>query len=137
MAQFGFSGAEDCIAFFDSITEIPNDVIEEMLGVQAQILVEEQKRTAAQMLQGKYYQGGIVRGVKAGQPVITYDGGRQEVRFEGTQHGNRLAEIAYVNEYGAHGKPGRPFIATANAAAEPRAFSAAEKVYQQWLDSKE
>lgn len=137
MAQFKFDGEGDVLAFFDRIAEIPNDVIEEMLDVQAQILVAEQKRTAEQMLQGNYYQGGIVRGVKASEPIVTYYGGRQEVRFEGTQHGNRLAEIAYVNEYGARGNPGRPFIATANARAEPQALKAAEQVYQDWLDSKE
>lgn len=56
--------------------------------------------------------------------------------------GNRNAEVAFINEFGKSGKhgkkgqPARPFIRTANEAAEERATEAEEKVYNDFLNGK-
>ena len=36
-----------------------------------------------------------------------------DITFEGTQHGNKLTEIAFVNEYGKSGQVARPFVRSA------------------------
>lgn len=135
MAQFSINGLDDVMDLFESLADMPNEVIEEMLLAEGNVIAKEQRRAAEEMLRGKYYQGGVANSVTVGKPVITYDGGEIEVAFKGTQHGNRLAEIAFVNQYGARGNPGRPFIDIANARGEEAAAEAAADIHEKWLDS--
>lgn len=136
MARLDIIGTDDLLSLFDDIAEIPSDVIADMLIAEGEVIAKEQRKAAAEMLQGPYYEGGVANAVTPGKPKITYDGGELEISFKGTQHGNRLAEIAFVNHYGAHGNPGRPFIDVGNARGEDEAAEAAAEVHGQWLDSK-
>lgn len=52
------------------------------------------------------------------------------------ERGNRNAEVAFINEFGKHGQPARPFIKTANEEAADTAVEAAAKVYDKYLKSK-
>ena len=46
------------------------------------------------------------------------------------------SEIAFINEFGKHGQPPRPFIQTANEKYADRAVDAAFDVYDEYLRSR-
>ena len=117
MARLDIIGTDDLLSLFDNIAEIPSDVIAEMLVAEGEVIAKEQRKAAAEMLQGPYYEGGVTSSVTPGKPKITYDGGELEISFRGTQHGNRLAEIAFVNQYGARGTRGDLLLMWAMRAA--------------------
>lgn len=67
------------------------------------------------------------------------DGARQvdHRRPQGhNKRGTRNAEVAFVNEFGKRGQPGRPALKTANERKEQEAVAAGEKVYHAYLDGK-
>ena len=134
--NFRVQGLEDLISAFDGLAALPDEVTEEMLDVQADIVVEAQKKTASTMLQGPYYAGGVAGAVKKSGVRRTSEGKAVEIGFSGKQHGEDLARIAYINEYGKTNQPARPFIMAANAQAEGPALAAAAKVYDNYLKSK-
>ena len=69
-------------------------------------------------LKGPYYKG-RGDGKHSEKPRKRGKGGKvMFIEFVGTQHGESLSTIAYINEYGKTNQPARPFIATANAKAE-------------------
>jgi len=108
----------------------------EMMEAQADVVMEAQKRTASTMLQGPYYRGGVVSGIAKGRFKRTGDGAEHHIVFKGTQHGNRIAEIAFINEYGKKNQPARPFIKTANEQAAGEATEAAAKILHNWQESQ-
>ena len=59
------------------------------------------------------------------------------IEFAGTQHGESIATIAYINEYGKTNQPARPFIATANAKCENEAVEKAASVFPDYIDELE
>jgi hypothetical protein len=59
-----------------------------------------------------------------------------DIEFKGESHGNRNAEIAFVNEYGKKSQPARPFIKTANTISDEPSKKAGFSVYDDWLKSK-
>ena len=85
------------------------------------------------MLQGPYYAGDVAKGASLGKPKKTFDGKCVYVSFKGTAHGNRVAEIAFINEFGKKNQPPRPFISTANEKHAEAAVEAAAKVYDEYL----
>ena len=133
---FQVDGLDDLIRAFDDLANLPDAVTDEMLSVQADLVVEAQKRTASTMLQGPYYAGGVAGAVTKSRVKKTSGGKAVDVEFKGTQHGESLARIAYINEYGKTNQPARPFIKTANEQAEGPALAAAQKVYDDYLKSK-
>lgn len=136
MAVFSTSYFDRYALDFDELASIPDDVLDSMIEAEAEIIKEGQAQSAATMLQGPYYQGGIVRSLKIGKVKRSRDGREVFVTFEGTQHGNRVAEIAFVNEFGKQGQPARPFIREANEKNSDKAVDAAAKIYDQYLKSK-
>ena len=135
MARFsvdGLSGLED---LFEHIREIPYYVLEEMLDKQADVVVSAQRETANSMLEGRYNKGAVKAAIKKGKTKRTRAGLVKHITFNGKQHGVRLAEIAFINEYGKHGQPARPFIRTANEKCADAAQIAAEEVFDDWIES--
>lgn len=68
------------------------------------------------MLAGPYGTGDTVGSLTLEKPKRAADGVSCQINFDGTHaHGNprRNAEVAFVNEYGARGRPARPFIRNA------------------------
>ena len=49
---------------------------------------------------------------------------------------NRVAEIAFINEFGKKNQPARPFISQANESNAGAAVDAAADVYDRYLSSK-
>lgn len=112
---------------------IPDSVIKEMVDAKAKVIEEGIVYNAATMLVGPYYEGGVARSVKRKKPKITRSGATVVISFEGTQHGNRLGEIAFINEYGKKKQPPRPFIKKAVKDSGERAAAAARKVLNEHL----
>ena len=136
MAKIELTGLGETLISMERIANIPDDVMKRMLDAQADIVVDAQKKTASTMLRGPYYKGGVAGGVSKGRYKRKKDGAEHYVVFKGTQHGNRIAEIAFVNEYGKKGQPARPFIKTANEQSEPAATDAASKILYDWQQNQ-
>ena len=141
MAKFEVKGLFD---FSDLINAggIPNDVMNRMLHAAADVAVDAQKKTATSMLDKGYSTGELARSIGKSKIKRTKDGKSIEIVFNGSRkRGKRTirstsnAEIAFLNEFGNRGQPGRPFIQTANRQCEEAAVEAAAKVYDKWLDS--
>lgn len=136
---------DDIEDFLDRILNIPADVQIKMLKAQGEIIAEAEKSTALTMLQGPYtdVDTGVAQSIKVGKMKKSRADTmyHTDVIFEGTQHGERLATIAFVNEYGAlhagrgslngepHIQPPRPFVTTAIYQASGDAVEAAHKIF--------
>lgn len=118
------------------VAEIPDSTQREMVDAMADVFLEAQKYTAATMLQGPYYQGDVASSVKKSRVKKNKTGPYVDIEFKGESHGNRNAEIAFVNEYGKKSQPARPFIKTANEISDKPSREAAFKVYDKFLKSK-
>lgn len=126
--------------------EIPYDVQKEMVEVQAKITEEALVYTAADMLRNgghdakgnkvNYSTGDLAGSIKRERPKKRKSGPVSFIRFEGMQHGNRNAEVAFVNEYGKKKQPARPFIKTAMRQSNDPAANAARKVLDEYLRKK-
>jgi hypothetical protein len=136
MAKIEITGLGETLISMQNIAHIPDSVIREMMEAQADVVMEAQKRTASTMLQGPYYRGGVVSGIAKGRFKRTGDGAEHHIVFKGTQHGTRIAEIAFINEYGKKNQPARPFIKTANEQAAGEATEAAAKILHNWQESQ-
>ena len=132
MASFNVSGMPGLERFFDDLMLGSDEMIDEMLGAMADVVVEAQKRTASTMLQGPFYKGGVAGAVAKGRIKKSRDGRVLPIEFVGTQHGEELARIAYINEFGKTNQPARPFIATANAQCEGEAVEKAAFVFEKY-----
>ncbi len=140
MAKFEVEGVFD---FNDLLNagSIPGDVMNRMLHAAADVVVEAQKKTAASMLDKGYSTGELARSIGKGRIKRTKDGKSISIIFKGSRRRGRQKKatsndaIAFFNEFGVRGQPGRPFIRTANEQCEEAAIEAAEKVYDKWLDS--
>lgn len=97
-----------------NLYDIPNSIKERMLKVVSEHVSKHIKKNAAStgMLAGKYNLNRLkasvvsVKKSEDGEPYI-------EINFKGMQHGNRNAEVAFVNEYGTGKQKARPFISEA------------------------
>ena len=133
MAIFSTSGIDRYALSLDELWHIPKSVIEEMVLAEGAVIRKGQAEEAAAMLQGPYYAGDVAKGASLGKPKKTADGKCVYVSFKGTAHGNRVAEIAFINEFGKKNQPPRPFISTANEKHAEAAVEAAAKVYDEYL----
>lgn len=136
MATMTTTGLDEYMFSFEELSQLPDSVLQEMLQAEGEVIKEGQIKTAQRMLQGPYNQGGVVSGIKLGKFKRNAGNATMYVTFEGEQHGNRIAEIAFINEFGKHGQPARPFIREANETNADKAVDAAEKVYDNYLSRK-
>jgi len=130
VTHVGLNALKDALK---DIERIPEDVQDEMLNAQADIVVDAQVHTAGTMLQGPYNEGEVARSVFKSKPRKKKTGRYIDVGFKGEQHGNRLAEIAFVNEYGKKSQEARPFIRKANEDSAEPSTKAAFEVYDKWF----
>lgn len=141
MAKFEVKGLFD---FNDLLNagSIPDAVINNMLHAAADVAVEAQKKEAISMLDRGYSTGELARSIGKGRIKRTKDGKSISIIFKGSRkRGKRKTQtvsndsIAFYNEFGTRGIPGRPFVRTANWKCEGAAVDAAAKIYDKWLDS--
>lgn len=135
MGRFNVQGMDGLETMFANIAEIPYWVLEDMLDKQADVVVAAQRSTASSMLEGPYNKKAVKAAIKKGKTKRRKDGLVKHVTFNGSQHGSRLAEIAFINEYGKEGQSARPFVRTANEKCAPDAQIAAEKVFDDWIET--
>lgn len=136
MASLDVSGIDKYTLDLLELEDLPDSVVEEMVEAGGEVIREAQSASALAMLAGPYNEGAVQQSPKLGKVKRTQDGKAIYVTFDGKQHGVRLAEIAFINEYGKHGQPARPFIRTANEKSAEAANDAAAKVYDRYLKSK-
>lgn len=131
--MFEVYGAKELMADIKAAGDIPADVLQQMVERQAKPVEEALVFNAASMLTGPYYEGGVATSVKAGKARVSKSGATVKIEFKGTQHGNRLGEIAFINEYGKKSQPARPFIAKAIKDADAAGAEAAKTVLDAYL----
>lgn len=135
MTRFEAEGLAKLESLFDNLAKMPDEVIDKMLNAEADIAVAAQKRTASSMLNGPYYKGAVSGAVKKSKAKKTKSGRAINIDFHGEQHGNKISEIAFVNEFGKQGQEARPFIKTANEECADAAVDAAGAVYDEFINS--
>jgi hypothetical protein len=131
--MFEVYGAKELMADIKAAGDIPADVLQQMVERQAKPVEEALVFNAASMLTGPYYEGSVATSVKAGKPRVSKGGATVKIEFKGTQHGNRLGEIAFINEYGKKSQTERPFIAKAITDADAAGAEAAKTVLDAYL----
>lgn len=133
MATIDYSELDHFAFDFNELAKLPDEVVEDMLKAEAEVIKKGQSSTAQSMLQGPYNKGAVEKAVKVGKVKRSGNGKSVYVTFEGSQHKTRLAEIAFLNEFGKKGQPARQFIRTANERYADEAVDAATKIYDQHL----
>lgn len=133
---FVVEGLSELMQSFSDIAELPDSLIKDMLNAEADVVVAAQKKTASTMLRGPYNKKAVEAAVTKKPPRKGADGYSVSITFEGAQHNTRLAEIAFINEFGKVNQAGRPFIETANEQSADEAVRSAAKRYDQFLKSK-
>lgn len=140
MATVSTSGIEELFEDMSALAEIPDEVLTDMLVAQADVIAAAQAQEARAMLSGEFSQG-----ITAGS--ITFD---RKLKVKGPEKciyvypkgtrrdGNRrsVSEVAFINEFGKAGQPGRPFINVANEKKASEAVDAAARVYDEFLKKK-
>lgn len=136
MFDLSVSGLEGLMADISRAGTIPPDVLKEMVTKQADVAEKAIVFNAGTMLTGPYYEGAVAASVKAGKARVSGSGATVVIKFQGTQHGNRLGEIAFVNEYGKKGQPARPFIKKATKEAQDPGADEARKILDSYLSGR-
>ena len=136
MAKLIVEGNVNIMESFQQLANMPSSVLVDMAKAAGEKAADAQRKTAGSMLVGKYYKGGVASGVNVCTPVVTSGGVSVLINFKGNQHGNRIGEIAFINEYGKKSQPARTFIETANKTCREEVVSAAEAVLDRYLASK-
>lgn len=140
MANLSVNGLDDLCKDLEALTKLPDSVLDEMLNAEADVIVQAQQSEISSQWRGPYSQGISAKSIKKGVAKKGKDGRSVSIYPQGTRKRGksriRNAEIAFINECGKHGQPGRPAIRTANEKKEPAAVEAGEKVYHAYLDSK-
>lgn len=138
MAEISTSGLEELLPDMEAIAEIPDAVILEMLAAEAGVIAPAQAAEARAMgvvdtgkTAGSITFDKKLKATKDGKAIYVYPKGS---RSDGSRR--RVAEVAFVNEFGKEGQPARPFINTANARKGDEAVKAAAEVYDNFLKSK-
>jgi len=135
MASFTTHGLDELELSLAEIAAMPDAVLGNMLDAMATVVEKAQKQSAQTILAGPHSKG-ITAGAfkrknkKRASVEIVPDG----MRSDGNKR--RIAEVAFINEFGKRGQPARPFIATANESCADESVEAAAKVHDQWLTSK-
>ena len=147
MAHISVDGLGPLIDDFMTLSFLPGEVVDGMLGAGADVIVEAQRAEVQRQWKGPYSMGISAKSIKKDRKIRTsrnYCGVEHYINVypQGTRKRGkksvRNAEIAFINEYGApkRGITPRPAIAAANTKAEQQAVEAGERVFNAYLDSK-
>lgn len=136
MARIEFTGISDLGDVFGDLAAGIDEVADDMLNAMGDVVAPAQKKTASTMLQGPFYKGGVAGAVTKSRVKRGANGRVMFIEFVGTQHGESLSTIAYINEYGKTNQPARPFIMTANEQSEGEAVEKAASVLYNYYGKK-
>ena len=139
MAKLSVDGLDGLMLSLEEIASIPDDVVQAMLDAEAQVVEEAQ--IAQGMTMEVYDTKQTLRSIRRGRMKRAKDGSRVVyITPQGrNDRGERNAAVAFINEYGVPSRkiPPRPFIAVANEKAASPAVAEAEKIYDEFLRSKD
>lgn len=129
------------VGHVSSSFDLSDDVADKILKAQANVLAEEQRKNAGEMLNLKGYGKGYTKAKVEVSSPYTRGGVRLiQIRFRGKRpDGKSAAEIAYLNEFGVGDDwgariPARGFIAKSNAAKDDEINEIAADMVQQWTE---
>lgn len=140
--KFEMDGLDKLMADFDGVADGTEEMVYEMLEEAGDVVVDAQKKTASSMLKGPYSKGVVANAIKKGKIDNTANGKVLNIVFEGTRYiskgakGTRIAEIAFVNEFGKTNQQARPFIETANNQSADAMAKAAADVQDRHLKKR-
>lgn len=137
MARLSVSGAAELQLSHEQLASLPDSVLDAMLDAEAEVVERAQKKKGEAY--GVHRTGVTLASIKRGKKLKTKDGRAVNIAPQGKNaRGNRNAEVAFLNEYGVPKRniAPRPFIRDANEEAADEAVSAAEKVYDDYLNKK-
>ncbi len=134
--DFQFDGLEGLMIAMRNAGDIPAEVQKRMVAAQAEVTEKALVFTAGTMLKGEYFEGEVARSVKAGRPRMNRGTATVKIEFKGLIHGNRAAEVAFVNEYGKRKQHARPFIKKAIRESQTPGANEAHKVLDEFLEQK-
>lgn len=136
MVTLSASGVARLALTFEELAKLPDEVLCEMLEAEADVVEPEISRQAEAMLRGPYYEGAVAKAVyhKPPRRSVKSQNMHMYISFKGTQHGESIARIAYINEYGKRNQPPRPFIKTAIEKAADAAIEAAADVLENYIE---
>ena len=144
MGRLTVNGIDALSDDFAALARLPDSVIDGILNAEADVIVPAQRAEIEKQWNGakvpptgisaKSIQKGKVKKDRDGRSLSVYPKGTRKRGGQTT----RNAEIAFINEYGAPGRhiAARPAIDAANKKKEEEAVAAGERVYNQFLDSR-
>lgn len=135
MAMMTTNGLAEFAVSLEEIREVPDGILDQMLNAEADVIEKAQKDKG--LAYGVHRTGVTLASIKRSKTSKTGDGKEIIIIPMGTNSdGNRNAEVAFINEFGKHGQPARPFIRDANEEKADEAVDAAAAVYDKFLSSK-
>ena len=140
MGRLTVNGLDALADDFAALARLPESVIDGILDAEAEVITAAQREEIEKQWRGPHSLGISSKSIKKGKAKKDKDGRSLSVYPQGTRkrggQTTRNAEIAFINEYGKRGQPARPAIGTANKKKEEEAVAAGERVYNQFLDSR-
>ena len=140
MGRLTVNGIDALSDDFAVLARLPDSVIDGILDAEAEVITAAQREEIEKQWRGPHSLGISSKSIKKGKAKKDKDGRSLSVYPQGTRkrggQTTRNAEIAFINEYGKRGQPARPAISTANMKKEKEATDAGERVYNQFLDSR-
>lgn len=138
MAKIEVNGLGELFAAFDDFASLPEELLDNMLRAEADVVEPAIKAKAHAY--GVEDTGLLISSIKRGKIKRSRDGKTLSIEAQGSRtRGNittRNTEVAYLNEYGSRKVKARPFMRDATEESEAEAVKAAEKVYDNYLKSK-
>lgn len=142
MGRLTVNGIDALSDDFAALARLPDSVIDGILNAEADVILPAQRAEIEKQWNGpkNLSTGMSAKSIKKGKVKKDRDGRSLSIYPKGTRkrggQTTRNAEIAFINEYGKRGQPARPAISTANMKKEKEATDAGERVYNQFLDSR-
>lgn len=144
MARLETNGIADLCLDLMELGDSAGELMEDMLEAEAKVVQEAQQKTARSMgvydSSGRNVGGHVADSITVSKTYKSVDGAAKYVHPKGSRRRKNTtssnSEIAFINEFGKQGQTPRPFIRTANETSAPAAVEAAEKVYDNFLKSK-
>lgn len=142
MGRLTVNGLDALSDDFAALARLPDSVVEGILEAEAGVILPAQRVEIEKQWNGpkNLSTGMSAKSIKKGKVKKDRDGRSLSIYPQGTRkrggRSTRNAEIAFINEYGKRGQPARPAIDAANKKKEKEAIDAGERVYNQFLDSR-
>ena len=142
MGNLKTDGIDSLSLDLSELAYLPDRVVADMLQAEADVILSAQRAEVESQWKGPYSLGISARSIRKGGVKKGKDGYSISIYPRGSRKRGkktvRNAEIAFINEYGAPGRhiAARPAIDAANKKKEKEAIDAGERVYNQFLDSR-